>query len=118
MLFKSTVSAPKTKTKTGFLASKRGWSVVSGLVPVVRMRAALDCSLMCSVNRPLVSKMMREQSSWRAWTPSEDELLKSIVASVKRTGDVAGQVVVEWLVVSGLVSFVRMRAAFDCSLMC
>ena len=52
------------------------------------------------------------------WTPSEDELLKSIVASVKRTGDVAGRVVVKWLVVSGLVSFVRMRTALDCSLMC
>jgi hypothetical protein len=51
--------------------------------------------------------------SLRAWTPIEDELLKSIVASkfTSRAG-------IQWSVVSGVVSFVRMRAALDCSLMC
>ena len=51
--------------------------------------------------------------SWRAWTPSEDELLKSIVAS-----KFTSRAVIQWSVVSGLVSVVRMRAALDCSLMC
>ena len=48
----------------------------------------------------------------RSWTPSEDELLKSIVTSVQKTQDVAGRSVIQWSVVSSLVLVVHMRAVF------
>ena len=48
----------------------------------------------------------------RSWTPSEDELLKSIVTSVQKTQDVAGRSVIQWSVVSSLVLVVLTRAVF------
>ena len=54
--------------------------------------------------------MFKKRRTYAAWTPSEDELLKSIVSST-----FTSSAVIQWSVVSGLFSVVRMRAAFDCS---